>query len=140
MLIVGFLLYLVALDYGRCLALPHEPIRQGSDRPTRDASRVRKVPDSLKCQMRIRLREHQKGRANSPLKVPVSVNPTTPAKGRTYSVSGTGNYPKRFKSASLSLQRRISINGTELPPDRSPYRALIHSDGSLTNSYMDIAW
>jgi hypothetical protein len=58
---------------------------------------------------------------------------------RTYSISGTGTVRGGSNRVVVSADR-ISINGTALPRDCSPYHALIHSDGALTNSYMDIAW
>lgn len=60
-------------------------------------------------------------------------------RSRTYNISGTGTIRGGPNLVVISAVR-ISINGTELPPDHSPYHALIHSDGELTNSYVDIAW
>ena len=58
---------------------------------------------------------------------------------RTYNISGTGTIRGGNNLVVISADR-ISISGTALPPDRSPYHALIHSDGTLTNSRMDIAY
>jgi hypothetical protein len=64
-----------------------------------------------------------------------SYNPET----RTYSVSGTGIIRAASSHIDISTDR-ISINGTELPPDRASFHVLIGSDGGLTNSRVDIAY
>ncbi len=61
-------------------------------------------------------------------------------KNRTYGVSGTGTI-QAASNRMVILSDRISINGTELPPDRySSFHILIGSDGKLTNSRIDISW
>ena len=61
-------------------------------------------------------------------------------KNRTYGVSGTGTIQAASNRIDI-LSDRISINGTELPPDRySRFHVLIGSDGKLTNSRIDISW
>jgi len=61
-------------------------------------------------------------------------------KRRTYSVSGTGTI-RTASNRIVILSDRISINGTELPPDRySSFHVLIGSDGKLTSSRIDISW
>jgi len=59
---------------------------------------------------------------------------------RTYTISGTGMIRSASNRVVVSSDR-ISINGTELPPDRSSsWYVLIQSDGKLTNSRIDISW
>ena len=61
-------------------------------------------------------------------------------KSRTYVVSGTGTI-RTASNRIVIYSDRISINGTELPPDRySSFHVLIGSDGKLTNSRIDISW
>jgi hypothetical protein len=59
---------------------------------------------------------------------------------RTYSVSGTATIRAASNRVVISSDR-ISINATELPPDRySSFHVLIHADGKLENSRIDIAY
>jgi hypothetical protein len=95
------------------------------------------APDSLKCQCEF-VFENIKRPGELTFESSSFRQSYDPA-SRTYSVSGTGTIRDGSNRVVISAGR-ISINGTELPPDRTPYHALIHSDGSLTNSYMDIAW
>ena len=95
------------------------------------------APDSFKCQCEFAFenikRPGQLIFENSNFRQ--SYDPAS----RTYVISGIGTIRGGSNRVVISADR-ILINGTELPPDRSPYHALVHSDGSLTNSYMDIAW
>jgi hypothetical protein len=95
------------------------------------------APDSLKCQCEF-VFENIK-RPGELIFESSSFSRSYDPRTRTYSISGAGTVRGGSNRVVISADR-ISINGTELPPDRSPYHALIHSDGMLTNSYMDIAW
>jgi hypothetical protein len=95
------------------------------------------VPDSFKCQCEF-VFEHLKGPSELTFENSGFRQSYDPG-SRTFSVSGTGTIRGGSNRIVITADR-ISINGTELPPDRSPYHALIHSDGALTNSRMDIAW
>jgi hypothetical protein len=62
------------------------------------------------------------------------------AKGRTYAVSGAGAIHAARNRIVVS-SNAISINETELPSDRySSFHVLIHADGRLENSRIDIAY
>ena len=69
-----------------------------------------------------------------------SLNEKYDPKSRTYGVFGTGTI-QAASNRIVILSDRISINGTELPPDRySSFHVLIGSDGKLTNSRIDTSW
>jgi hypothetical protein len=98
----------------------------------------KEAPDSFKCECEFILEG-----VTAPAEVKFEgsgFRESFDSKRRTYAVSGTGVI-HAVRNRIMVSSNAISINDTELPSDRySSFHVLIHADGRLENSRIDIAY